>query len=86
MDEVESAERRALLARGRDAVLQRLHCYNEASLPQSCTPQLAWSTLRKSMAEETYYFSVEELRLLFAAQGVLLDFLLLWHRAQEGMH
>ena len=69
MEEVGSAEHRALLARGRDAVLQRLHCYDGASLPESCTPQLAWDTLRKAMAEErtpmeTYYFSVQDLRLL----------------------
>ena len=65
MEEVGSAEHRALLARGRDAVLQRLHCYDGASLPESCTPQLAWDTLRKAMAEErtpmeTYYFSEQD--------------------------
>ena len=57
---------------------ERLHAYSGASLPDSCTPQVAWDTLRKAMSEDrapedTYYFSVQELRLLMAAQGVLLD-------------
>ena len=68
----------ALLARGRSVVRDRVQAYSEASLPDCCTLQVAWDTLRKAMAEETtpedtYYFSVQELRLLMAAQGVLVE-------------
>ena len=77
-EQVSSAQDTELLERGRHVVFERLHAYSGAALPDTCTPQLAWDTLRKAMAEDktpedAYYFSVQELRLLFAAQGILVD-------------
>ena len=76
-EQVSSEKHAALLERGRRVVFERLHAYSGVSLPDCCTPQLAWDTLRKAMAGDRtlvdpYYFSVQELRLLLAVQGVLL--------------
>ena len=77
-EQVSSEKHAVLLERGRHVVFERLHAYSGASLPDICTPQLAWDALRKAMAEEktpvdTYYFSVQELRLLLAVQAVLVE-------------
>ena len=67
-----------LVDEGCAAISARVDAHKRASLPDCCTPQLAWDTLRKAIAEQslagdTYYFSVQELQLFMAALGVQVE-------------
>ena len=69
---------RALLDEGCAAISDRVKAFKGASLPDCCTPQLAWDTLRKAIAEQsqaenTYDFIVQELQLFMAALRVQVE-------------